>query len=65
MNWFRCEFKVKDLKLTGNSEPYIISTKDYADGKENAIEQAIEYLINERHVEVLAVLSAKAVMNYE
>lgn len=62
MTWYRCEFEVEEMDIcTGNGERMIVSTKDYAEDKERAIEQAIEFLIMDRGFTVIRTISCKEV----
>ena len=66
MKWFRCEFEVEETNLcTGKGERMIVSTKDYAEDKEKAIEQAIDFLIMDRGFTVIRTISCKEVGVYE
>lgn len=62
MKWYRCEFEVREYTWNGDiTESYIITTKDYSDSIENAIEQGVSYLIYERGLEVLGVISVNEI----
>lgn len=62
MKWFRCEFEVEETDLcTGNGERMIVSTKDYAEDKERAIERAINFLIMDRGFTVIRTISCNEV----
>lgn len=62
MKWFRCEFEVEETNLcSGKEEKMVVSTKDYAEDKERAIEQAINFLIMERGYTVIKTISCKEV----
>lgn len=62
MKWYRCEFEVEETNLcNGKGEKMVVSTKDYAEDKERAIEQAINFLIMERGYTVIRTISCREV----
>ena len=66
MNWYRCEFEVEETDLcTGKGERMIVSTKDYAEDEERAVDQAISFLIMDRGFTVIRTISCKEVNIYE
>ena len=66
MKWYRCEFMVEETDLcTGKGERMIVSTKDYAEDKERAIEQAISFLIMDKGFTIIKTISCKEVNVYE